>query len=129
MGAETQSDAAELLRIVRNDVQDTINSSIENEIYDIGVDGWDCIVILMDDGDFGERVKFSKAKRDMDFRLRVSYRAFMEGDESARRALLLRMLFRSLELLEAKGGNSTNIDRLKARIQSVCMDKGWDCGS
>lgn len=125
IGTETQSDVVELFLPIRLDVQNKINAVINNYSYDIGSDDWDCIVILQDVDTFNERIRFSKAKRDMDFRLHMDYAEFLKGDEETRKRQLLKLLLRSLQLLKEKGGNSAAIDDLISEVIVTGKDNSW----
>ena len=67
IGAETQEDVIDRFRVVRKELELTINKKIEDKTYDIEIEGWDVIVILRDDFDFKEIFKLSKKRRTMDF--------------------------------------------------------------
>ena len=125
IGAETQADVFDLFRAVRSDVQKDINSAIELRTYEIGVESWDCIVILRSDNDFKEIFKFSKARRDMDFRLQLDYEKFVAADDRERRRLLFELLLRSLSMLKSKGGNEKEIERLMNNVRGVGESQGW----
>ncbi|MDZ4814763.1 MAG: Imm44 family immunity protein [Verrucomicrobiota bacterium] len=125
IGTETQADIVDVFQPVRKDLEAVINGDIEKQTYDIGVDAWDCIVILRDDSDFSEVIKFFKKKRDMDFRLVIRYSDFKIANEHQRRRLLFSLLLRSLDLLKDKGGNAQGIDLLKLKVMEIGQGKDW----
>lgn len=125
IGAESQADIIDAFRLVRSEVENEINLAIRDVSYDIGVDEWNCIVILRDDSNFTEKIQLSKAKRDMDFRLRLDYTQFAEATQTCRKILLLKLLLRSLSLLKDKGQNASEIERLADDVMSVGERKGW----
>ena len=126
MSAEFSGDIEESLRLASNLVEDKINAVIEAKDYDIELESWDCIAIIMkDESDFTEVVKYSKKKRDMDFRLRVRFEDFIDTDELGRQSLLYQMLQRSLDLLIEKGANTSGISVLRADVERTANENAW----
>ena len=120
ISSETQANVSDVLRLLRNEIAETINEAIAERDYDIGVNGWDVIIILQSGSDsFSERIKFYKAKRDMDFRLALDFDKFATSDKSGRLQMIFSLLLRSLDTLKKLGGNAEEIDRLTADVKEV----------
>jgi hypothetical protein len=126
MSAEFSGDIGDGLRLARNFVEDEINTVIEAKDYDIELDGWDCIAIIMEsDSDFEEVIKYSIKKRDMDFRLRICFENFANADALGQQRLIYQMLLRSLDLLIEKGVNVSGINALRADVEGIAKKFAW----
>jgi len=122
------------LRVASNFVEDEINLKIETISYNIPLDSWDCIIIMMGDKSFEERIVYSIKKHDMDFRLKIDHVKFNSTDDRGRQKLIFEMLIRSLDLLEKKFTKVkpklsplvyNELERLKADILNVAKSKEW----
>ncbi len=125
IGAETQAEVSDSFRSIRSEVERAINAAIDSHKSDIGVDSWDCVVILREDVHLPEVIKVSKARRDMDFRLQLDYQAFIKADELGRKQLLFALLLRSLTLLKHKTGLAAEFDELTALVRAVGERHKW----
>jgi len=103
-----------------------INLASDGRAYDLPLDGWDCMAIIRDDGHFAERTRYSRANRDMDFRLGVDFEAFRTATSHGREALLYRMLLRSLAILRMKRLPAEPLDQLEADVRAVGRRCGWE---
>ena len=90
------------LNVARNYVKNILNNRLEHETYDIPLNSWDCITIMMGLGGFEERVMYSFKKKTMDFRLKINYEEFNSTDDLGRQKLVFEMMLRSLDLLKMK---------------------------
>lgn len=90
------------LNVARNYVQNILKNKLEHETYDIPLNSWDCITIMMGLGGFEERVMYSFKKKTMDFRLKINYEEFNSTDDLGRQKLIFEMMLRSLDLLKMK---------------------------
>ena len=106
-------------------VDSLLNEELEKETYDLPLDSWDCIAIIRDDEVFGEITRYSKKKRDMDFRLRIGHTQFKTASPLEREALMFEMMRRSLTLLASKGLAGPELDRLAADAERVAARHGW----
>lgn len=119
IGAETQADAADSFRIVRNLVETSINTALVSKSYDIGVDAWDVIVVLRNDDVLDEICNYSAKKKEMDFRLKLDFRKFINGDLGARTATLFDLLCRSLDILGQKTEKTEGIKSLVDDVKLI----------
>ncbi|MCG2608188.1 Imm44 family immunity protein [Acinetobacter sp. SM34] len=90
------------LRLARNYVENTLKSGLEHKTYDLPLDSWDCITVMMGPGGFEERVMYSFKKKIMDFRLKINHEEFNSTDDLGRQKLIFEMMLRSLDLLKIK---------------------------
>ena len=126
MSSEFSGEIGGDLRAARNLVEDEINAVIEAKDYDFELDGWDCIAVIMEDNsDFDEIVKYSKKKRDMDFRLHISFENFAFANALGQQKLIYQMLLRSLDLLIENGANVSGINALRVDVDGVAQKCAW----
>ncbi|OAL80414.1 hypothetical protein AY606_15455 [Acinetobacter sp. SFB] len=90
------------LDVARNYVKNLLNHKLEHKSYDIPLDSWDCITVMMGPRGFEERVMYSFKKKSMDFRLKINYEEFKSTDDLGRQKLIFEMMLRSLDLLKIK---------------------------
>ena len=90
------------LNVARNYVENLLNHKLEHKSYDIPLDSWDCITVMMGPRGFEERVMYSFKKKSMDFRLKINYEEFKCTDDLGRQKLIFEMMLRSLDLLKIK---------------------------
>lgn len=129
MSGEVNKEVLEPFRLSMIYVEDEINSVIENKDYDIALQSWDCIAVLMkkeeDRKRYCEIIKYSPNTQGMDFRLQIDYPDFVNGNTKRQQQLIYEMLMRSLDLLIQKGLNETGIESLRQDTQSVALKHGW----
>ncbi|RZJ20649.1 MULTISPECIES: Imm44 family immunity protein [unclassified Acinetobacter] len=90
------------LNVARNYVKNILNNRLEHETYDIPLNSWDCITIMMGPTGFEERVMYSFKQKTMDFRLKINHEEFNSTDDLGRQKLIFEMMLRSLDLLKMK---------------------------
>ena len=129
MSAEISGGIGEPVRHALNFVEDEINAKIDDKDYDIDLDKWRCIAILMKDKVDQERyceiIKYSSKTKKMDFKLQIDYPEFVNGDAKRQQQFIYEMLMRSLDLLIEKGLNEAGIESLRQDTQSVALKNGW----
>tara|TARA_R100001369_G_scaffold2082_3_gene6553 strand:+ start:157 stop:570 length:414 start_codon:yes stop_codon:yes gene_type:complete len=129
MSAEINGGIGEPVPHALNFVEDEINLFIDGKDYDIDLDKWRCIAILMKDKVDQERycevIKYSSKTKNMDFKLQIDYPDFANGDAKRQQQLIYEMLMRSLDLLIEKGLNEAGIESLRQDTQSVALKHGW----
>ena len=126
MSAEFEGGLGDQIRASRNFVEDEINKEIESKSYGVELKGWDCIIILMrDDPNFDEVIKYSKKKQDMDFRLKIDFDDFSKTTALGQQKLIYQMLDRSLDLLIEQGVSSEGINVLRSDVIKVAEKNNW----
>ena len=101
------------------------NEALNSQTYDIPLDSWDCIAVIRDDDVFGEITRYSRKKRDMDFRLHIPYAEFIAVSSTQHEAMLFDMLRRSLTILADKRLGGAELDRLAEDATRVAVRHGW----
>ena len=129
MSGEVVQNVLEPFRLAMLYVSDQINAKIDDKDYDIELDKWRCIAILMKDKADQERycevIKYSSKTKKIDFKLQIDYPEFVNGDAKRQQQLIYEMLMRSLDLLIEKGLNEAGIESLRQDTQSVALKNGW----
>lgn len=118
----------------RNAVEDTLNAKLQDKSYDIPLSIWKCIIIMMGEDTFDERIYYSPKRKNMDFRLRIDPTTFKATDDLGREILIFKMLLRSLDLLKVKFEkvrpklNSKvfeDLEKLKDDVSNIGKEKSW----
>jgi hypothetical protein len=122
ISGEIQADIVDAFCDALREVEEAVNAVIEKQDYHLPLEGWDCIAIIRDDSVFEELTRYSKKKKDMDFRLKVDYAAFKAADARCQRVMLCGMLMRSLELLKTKG---IAVGELETDFTRIAQEHGW----
>ena len=129
ISGEVVQNVLEPFRLAMLYVRDQINTKIDDKDYDIELDKWRCIAILMKDKVDQERycevIKYSSKTKKMDFKLQIDYSEFVNGDAKRQQQLIYEMLMRSLDLLIEKGLNEAGIESLRQDTQSLALKHGW----
>ena len=129
MSGEVEKHVLEPFRLAIIYLEDEINAKIADKDYDIDLDKWRCIAILMKDKVDQERycevIKYSPKTKKMDFKLQIDYPEFANGDVRRQQRLIYEMLMRSLDLLIEKGLNEAGIESLRQVTQGVALKNGW----
>ncbi|WP_445661229.1 Imm44 family immunity protein [Acinetobacter sp. F16] len=86
----------------RNAAVDTLNLRLNDKFYNIPLNSWDCIIIIMGEDSFEESIYYSIKRQNMDFRLRIDPATFKATDHLGRKKLIFSMLLKSLNLLKIK---------------------------
>jgi hypothetical protein len=125
IGGEISADIGDAFRETRKVVEEAINSVIEAATYRVKLNAWDCIAIIRDDDAFEEIFRYSKGKKDMDFRLRLDHGKFKAAGSLVRQAMLVEMLLSSLSILRERFLSEEGISDLIEDVQSLARGKGW----
>ena len=125
VSAETQADVGKKLTLARGKIKNKINEKIENVSYDIPLDGWDVIIILRDDSRMKDIIKYSKKKKDMDFRICIDYPSFVKASSLEAERLHFKALQRSLEILKEKFIKERDIHKLISDVYKVGKENNW----
>jgi hypothetical protein len=120
----------------RNAVVDTLNLRLNDKFYNIPLNSWDCIIIIMGEDSFEERIYYSIKRQNMDFRLRIDPTTFKATDDLGRKKLIFSTtLLRSINLLKIKFEkvrpklNSKKVfeelERLKEDVLNIAKEESW----
>lgn len=122
------------LRLARNYIETILKGELESKSYNIPLDSWDCVTVMMGENSFDERIIYSVKKRNMDFRLKINHVAFNTTDDLGRQKLIFAMLMRSLDLLKEKFKKVKpklsvevydELERMRADALKVAKTNNW----
>ncbi len=125
VGGEISAEVADSFRLARGTVEKAINEVIGNKSYDVDLNAWDCIAILRDDDAFKEIVKYSPKKKEVEFRLKISFERFRTASGIQREALIFEMLVRSLDVMKEKGVKVQGLEVLIEDVITLGSTRGW----
>jgi len=109
MGVEGEADIADIIRPLRNEIEGKVNEWLEKKSFvNNKLESWDVIIILRNDDNFNEITRYSKKKKETDFRLKIDYKLFKHEKDEIRYNMIINMLVRSLDILESKGVSGLN---------------------
>jgi hypothetical protein len=105
MSGEIDSDIADAFRSARRSVENEVNDLLNKGASDDSIQEWDVIPIIrvIDSPDFNEVVKKSKRGKSLEFRLKIPHENFRASDPRQQIALIIKMLYRSVDLMEQLG--------------------------
>jgi len=126
MSAEAWHEAAEPLRVAYNAVEVKVNQALGQISLTSDVREWNLIIILLreDHSDYSEVQKYDRKRKVFEFRLKISYREFMNSGALAQQGLILDSLLRSTRLMEPLGLRHDDQERLQAlllRLKSATL--------
>lgn len=101
MSAEQMEECRDANRSVRNEIEPRINELIKDcKLGDYRE--WAVITIILNENgpDYKEIVRRSIKNKELEFRLKIDYDAFMKADYNGKKKLVLEVLLRSLDLME-----------------------------
>lgn len=122
------------LNVARNTIEQILKNGLESKQYNLPLDSWDCIIVMMGEKGFDERVMYSVKKNSMDFRLKIDPIAFNKTDDLGRQKLIFEMLMRSLDLLKEKFKKAKpkledhvyeELERLRSDALEVARNENW----
>ena len=121
----------ESLRVIRNEIENTIKPVVEKRDYGKDVQLLAVIPIIIkfdqqmeDEGWFKERVLYKKKSKETDIRLRIDYVKFVKGNDNTKRLLLIDNIIKSIDRIVPKTKDFDH-KTLKEDILSV-LNVSWD---
>jgi len=132
MSAETYRDVGDACRTVSRQIENTFNQSFSKKSYGRGVKEWAFIPIILPEKIDGYKVegyteyrRYPKDDKSIEFRLRIDYVAFRDGDKSSQTKLICEGLIRSLERLDKNPIPDFNHLVLKEDFVRFCENQNW----
>jgi hypothetical protein len=125
MSCEAMADVGDAFRFARLKLEKAVNFKLEKGGHNLGhFDKWAVIAIIRPDNDpdYDELSRVHKARKVIEFRLKVDHKSFLEGSELARISLLSHMLSRSLDLIPEKQVQRAEIDSIKQVLQEATAE-------
>lgn len=96
IGARLEAAIAETFRIVRNEIEDSVNHYIESVDYGEGLQKWDIVINIFEEKT-NERYQYSKKNKDTDFDLSIDYLEFVNASLIEKKILIYDSLLRCID--------------------------------
>src|SRR4030042_1145061 len=124
VSGEIQGDIGDRYRAARKLVKTAMNSCIKDRDYGEGLKKWYYIAIILDfeDEAYGEVAKYSKRKKEVEFRLKIDHDAFLSAHTAGQVRLVSQSLLRSLRMMPEIGVKDVDFDRLTADVTRSLAD-------
>lgn len=111
--------------LVRKTVEEAVTQSIEDKSYGQGLKLWAYLAIILEpntDRYYPEVKRYSKRKKEVEFRLKIDHQQFLQGDRQTHLRLLSESVLRCLELMRDMHIKGLDLDRLTADVTD-CLGK------
>lgn len=127
MSGELQADIDDAYRITRNEMESMINAAIADMDYGKNVMKWALIPIILnfEDPVYHEVRKHHKARKVIEFRLKINHAAFKQADDLGKRKLIFQTILRSIDLARSMKLENFNLDRFEQDVRQVGLKNGW----
>jgi Immunity protein 44 len=100
IGARLDSDIdADVFRIVRNDIESSINQNIQNIDYGDGIVSWDIVLNIFSEGG-KDLFKFNKKSKETNIELWIVHSEFKSEDIRKKRELIYNALLKSIDTMQ-----------------------------
>lgn len=132
LSAEMYDPVGDSVRIVSNKIENTFNQAFARKNYGQGVEEWAYAAIIFPPEIDGYKVegyteyrRYHKKEKSIEFRLRIDYFQFRDGDESVQTKLICEALIRSLERLDKNPIPDFDHLGLKSDFVEFCKKQKW----
>ena len=99
IGGEIESAVEEKFRLARCELESDLSEFIKANSYELELDSFDCIAIIRNDVEFDEIHKYSAKKKEMDFRLSIDFKSFLQANHEQCKTHIYQMLLRAIDIL------------------------------
>lgn len=118
ISGEIEADIGDSFRYVQNKVETLVNDTLLIKNYGNGIDEWDVIMIITQEGG-KESFRFNKRTKATDVRINVDYCNYKNSDPIQREVLFLDHLIRSLDHLKEFNIQDVDWENLKIDLFSI----------
>lgn len=118
---EIQSDVGDDYRKIRNQAEQAVNALFSKNDYGSGLNRWVYMAIIkaVETDDFKEIQRFNKKKKEVEFRLRIKHKDFLNASYDEKKKLFLESLLRSIQIMPEIGIKDFDFERLSNDIQKA----------
>ena len=128
MSAEVESDVSQAYMELSNRIEASLNNGLLARGYGAGLVEWSFIGIILNDDTsryYKEINRYNKKDKTCEFRLKIDYKQFKEGDMKKRTKMLCESLLRSLSLLESKNVPNLDLAALRQDFIDIALRQEW----
>ena len=125
MSGEIEINVDDSHRTARKIIEKQVNESIGTNHYGEGLKLWSYLAIILDSKTapyYPEVKRYSRRKKEVEFRLKINHRKFLEGSPETHLRLLSESVLRSLKLMHEMKIKDLDLDRLEADV-TKCLSK------
>ena len=115
IGARLDSDINDVFRVLRNEIESSINQHIEYVDYGDGVKCWDLVLVIFSEGG-NEYFRFKKKTKETDIQLCIDYEEFKNGNSLKKQSLIYDALLNSIDIMQDKSIKDLDFVLLKKDI-------------
>ncbi|MBN1795293.1 MAG: hypothetical protein JW804_01340, partial [Sedimentisphaerales bacterium] len=119
MSGEIEGDVYDDYDLTENTIENNIKNFINNKNYGTGIKLWSFLTILLEpntDPYYPEIKRYSRKNKQVEFRLKIDYKKFRDGNDKSRLKLLAESVLRSVKLMREMKIKDFDIDRLEADV-------------
>jgi hypothetical protein len=117
LSGQVDSDIGDSFRHTLNIVEPSVNDTITSNDYGSGLEAWDVIFVISEEGG-REMCRYSKKKKESDIRVVLDYELFKNASSISRQRIFLNGLLRSIQLLTEKKIEDLKFEKLELDIKS-----------
>lgn len=131
ISAEVYKTVDRQLLSAQNPIEQKMKSSFKDKNYGKGVEYWGYISIVnppkfYDAGFLIEIKKYSKKKKEVEFRLRIDYDRMLKADEKEAFRLVCNSILRSVDIAENELKiNDFDFQSFRTDLQTLFRKEGW----
>jgi immunity protein 44 of polymorphic toxin system len=118
ISGEIEADIGDSFRYVLNEVETLVNDTLLIKNYGNGINEWDVIMIITQEGG-KDSFRYNKKTKDTDVRINIDYNSFKNSDPIRREALFLDHLIRSIDKLKEFNIQDVDLENLKIDLSSM----------
>lgn len=126
MSGEIQGDIDDASYIAaRKAVEQAVNAQLGERDYGRGLKLWAYLSIILNpeiDRYYPEVKRYSKRKKEVEFRLKIDHNQFVHGDHKTHLRLLAESVLRSLDLMQEMNIKDLDLDKLTIDV-TQCLSK------
>jgi hypothetical protein len=125
MSGEIQSDVGYAHQEAWKPIEGHINECVGERDYGEGLKLWAYIAVILNeetDSYYPEIKRYRKREKEVEFRLKINHKEFLEGDSNTHIRLLAQSVLRSLELMKGMHIKDFDLDSLITDVNQ-CLSK------
>ena len=124
MSGEIQVSVYDSYRKARSKIENAVNNCLKVNDYGKGLNEWAYIAIIKEEETqkYNEIAKYSPKKKEVEFRLKIDYITFLNGDAKKHIQLISASLIRAINMMSDIGVKNINFIKLLDDIEKCLSD-------